>query len=876
MSPLHHLRLIMAFALLISPAYAQKFPYADGTFENNVLQPWSLEKVRAFRDEVIGDLTDKDTIPKKDNAAVSDLLGHWSKQVEGKRTEDQDNTKGDDPEAVIFKTVLDLTTYDGLINFALQVDDEATLTVTEIPNGTEPTGYTPITETYEVKGTALWRVDRSYKEFSNSIPAGRKYDLRLNYLNSANLTDKYDGLVDYDGVNVFLMHHPAVDLDVDSDNNEGFAFTWGNDKEDKIEASATEPGKIIAVPLDPDADKDGVPDSLDLAGISSAEGSTKFVQMVVSIPPNYDPETATLEFGYKMSQSHVTTADSPKNKSGFRIWTKDASVARSTAEISETVSPTTGYLVPTDKEISWKSLAAQCGVDQVKEGVYNGPAIILYIETVLTKGETETLTDLPFAEKKPITVTAKPEYQSSAFNTSDIVNIAVRCTGGVKITGSKAIVVNDNHHNRDASGNQIDQWDYTNDQTGTLDPDVKPIVIEVTALDQEVIVMLSSDAMKGIGAPGTPTTGGLIDGVYPGEETINPGGTSGSNRDGQSKKGWIPVDPAYPRPIRVAPKTTLKKTFFIEGQRHSSTVDDVVIKLETTGKDIDAGDKKTCIATTETEHKMTVYQVDLDVDSNNNEGFTFSSGSNEEDWIENSARVNRVVYHGDVIGEPRFGKIIINNSRTDTGSLDQLINGGAPGLTAGLKFVPVRVELKEPFDPATAKVKFEYDASEPKVSADGIEKTGTGTATDPFVYKIRKGGMRLWKKDASARTSVTDDFIPDDTEILWTDLPSSGPRTATLYLEYVDSDTPQAYGQKEMSVFVRQSGSTQISDSVNIFLLPVEIKVNETAKEEDDFVAVSGVGDEDLATDFSVKITGIDGVSASLSLKNTDGNIVFK
>jgi hypothetical protein len=62
----------------------------------------------------------------------------------------------------------------------------------------------------------------------------------------------------------------------------------------------------------------------------------------------------------------------------------------------------------------------------------------------------------------------------------------------------------------------------------------------------------------------------------------------------------------------------------------------------------------------------------------------------------------------------------------------------------------------------------------------------------------------------------------------------------------------------------------------NIYFLPVEIKVNETAKEEDDFVAVSKGEDEDLATDFSVKLTGTDGVTAALSVKAGDGDIKFK
>ena len=62
----------------------------------------------------------------------------------------------------------------------------------------------------------------------------------------------------------------------------------------------------------------------------------------------------------------------------------------------------------------------------------------------------------------------------------------------------------------------------------------------------------------------------------------------------------------------------------------------------------------------------------------------------------------------------------------------------------------------------------------------------------------------------------------------------------------------------------------------NIYFLPVEIKVNNTSKEEDDFVAVSKGTDEDLATDFSVKLTGTGGVTAELRVKPADGGIKFK
>lgn len=59
-------------------------------------------------------------------------------------------------------------------------------------------------------------------------------------------------------------------------------------------------------------------------------------------------------------------------------------------------------------------------------------------------------------------------------------------------------------------------------------------------------------------------------------------------------------------------------------------------------------------------------------------------------------------------------------------------------------------------------------------------------------------------------------------------------------------------------------------------LAPVILEVNETAKETDDLVPVSGGTDEDLATDFSVEVSGISGLTAALSLKDSNGDLKFK
>ena len=255
MTPLYNIRrLMMGIALLTTSVTADdSFPYADLTFLDDELQLWTLERVSDQRDRTIGFFNADDSVMIKDNAATPYLIAYMSRYKEGisDKAEKENEKNGIvDPNAVIFKTELDLTKLNGLVNFAIHVDDIATLNVTEKLNGTEPIGYSPITETYHVNGTALWRLDHSYKEFTTPIPAGRKYDLKLNYQNTANLTDKYDGPIDHDGVNVFLMHQPVLDLTIASYGNEK---NLPEDRQPNGNSSPTphemDPGAVVIAPI---------------------------------------------------------------------------------------------------------------------------------------------------------------------------------------------------------------------------------------------------------------------------------------------------------------------------------------------------------------------------------------------------------------------------------------------------------------------------------------------------------------------------------------------------------------------------------------------------------------------------------------------------
>ncbi len=71
-------------------------------------------------------------------------------------------------------------------------------------------------------------------------------------------------------------------------------------------------------------------------------------------------------------------------------------------------------------------------------------------------------------------------------------------------------------------------------------------------------------------------------------------------------------------------------------------------------------------------------------------------------------------------------------------------------------------------------------------------------------------------------------------------------------------------------------GDSDLPSHIAVGIFPVEILLNETATPDDDLVPVSLGVDEDLATDFSVKIAGMDDLTAILSLKDADGDIKFR
>lgn len=171
-------------------------------------------------------------------------------------------------------------------------------------------------------------------------------------------------------------------------------------------------------------------------------------------------------------------------------------------------------------------------------------------------------------------------------------------------------------------------------------------------------------------------------------------------------------------------------------------------------------------------------KVDLDVDSNNNNGFGYPDRSDDEDQIEDEFQDNN-----------KCLKVIrVNSGDVDQDGIvdwadgynrDGVIGNQDDGL-AGVSFVPIVLELPEPLDISTARIKLTYEDSSPSgvtVSAGG------GLVLDD-------GYLRIWKKNATDvrnKSSIASggDYIPAGTYSAGDLGFSTGTRKLTFYMEAV-------------------------------------------------------------------------------------------
>lgn len=220
-----------------------------------------------------------------------------------------------------------------------------------------------------------------------------------------------------------------------------------------------------------------------------------------------------------------------------------------------------------------------------------------------------------------------------------------------------------------------------------------------------------------------------------------------------------------------------------------------------------------------------VYEVDLDIDSINDNGYAAEGYDDGEDRIEASEKEEN--------GVMKPGKVILATPFEDYDG--DGIQDYADSTIPKKKFVPLKLHLKEPFEPKYTKITLDYEESKPELAVVPQGEVA------PTVPDISKGGLRLWKKDAPTTRAEADHIESKDTdgeliEHKWEDIiknaakVSEDKREVTLYLEYVDKEDPEVSGKKSITVTAKQGEGEEAAkcqDICNVTLTPIVIIAHE-------------------------------------------------
>lgn len=161
-----------------------------------------------------------------------------------------------------------------------------------------------------------------------------------------------------------LLAPPRVDLDVDSDNNNGQAAPARSPEEDQIEDDASKPGKILCV-NNGDLDGDGVPDLADGFNADNTANTAddqpspqRFVPIVLQLPAALDPATTRISFAYSASNpAQVNVTQTPAGAAftipagHLRLWTRDGPELRDKRSVANS-----GHFIPANQQLQATAL----------------------------------------------------------------------------------------------------------------------------------------------------------------------------------------------------------------------------------------------------------------------------------------------------------------------------------------------------------------------------------------------------------------------------------------------------------------------------------------------------------------------------------------
>lgn len=393
------------------------------------------------------------------------------------------------------------------------------------------------------------------------------------------------------------------------------------------------------------------------------------------------------------------------------------------------------------------------------------------------------------------------EEEKTTTQTSNAINLYPQKCGVSIVAERKWLIVNDNDDNVD------EKWDM----------DVEPISDEKDTIKISVTGTADkSDATVTVSIIEGPEH---IDGFWPGTLKIdgaiqNAGGQTEAalEKSGKEKNG--PKKMTFTVP---AGKTAIQ-TLYIEGILHSDKLNDVKISAKIVAPEITIEENgvqkkyKACEANTDPNVELTVYQVDLDVDSKNNNAFDFAGFDKPEDEVEFSQK------------QTELGKVCISNNQRHPQS--ERVPGWADGFNAtesaeddslaGIQFTPVRIRLEKPLNPSLSKIRFIYNASPPSgVTTQQIPNTEASN------YVLPEGLGRLWKANASTKRNKDSvmsigDFIPANIDIPWSKIAEGD--SADIYFECVRGSI-----SKESLNIVVTEGDVVCKDAVNLSFESLEI-----------------------------------------------------
>jgi hypothetical protein len=180
--------------------------------------------------------------------------------------------------------------------------------------------------------------------------------------------------------------------------------------------------------------------------------------------------------------------------------------------------------------------------------------------------------------------------------------------------------------------------------------------------------------------------------------------------------------------------------------------------------------------------KLTVFDVDLDIDSDNNNAVKPPARSVYEDSIEEK---------GDTANP--YGKIVFANHNDDDrdeipdySDLEVLASSALGSKDEG-QFVPVVLQVRPPFlNWSSAKVKITYDAKPDLPSIAAFNGTDVGNGFKDY-RQVKIGAMRLWKVDHPYENRNASKYVKPDSQYAasWFGL-DSGEHKRQLLLEGIN------------------------------------------------------------------------------------------